>query len=1096
MTVADMPRFLFRVLEKLFPVQPHEWPKAFLLFSVATLWGMSTSISRAASEGLFLSHLGVEYLPALLLANPLLVLVLSMVYSAYADRLARDRLMIAAVVLPVPLIVLLRLVMLLHIPWVYFLLYAFVLAYGALLMLSWSVYLATHYDIQEAKRLIPFISSGLLLGAIVGGMVVVGGVALLGPANMLLLWAATLGAGALLVQRIARRYPFLEAPKARRGSGKPSLVRTIAEGFRYVRASALFMTMALTTLTTMIALQFIDFEYSTIFRATFPNGTALTAFLGMVDGLTTVLALLLQWFVVPWSLRHFGVQGTNLVYPYVLLVAFGGLASTSLLPSITLLAAIFARFTRMNLLPTLRGTPYALMLNAAPRKTGGLVRSFTTAMVLPLGQSVGALLLLLVKSLAMLWLLPVLGTVLTVVYIVCAHKQNRAYAAALLDLLREDRIHLLDLNDDDLRHLDASAVTAISARLMSDDEEVRLAAVALLRSIGSPPAYAVLREHLPSASPAVTAAALMALADSGSQDTMALVRPYLDAPHAQVRLAALAGLQRLDDSTLPQRAVAMMDDPDVQVQAAALALVLATPTGPAYTPAQRQWEAMLDATDTTTYIAALSVFPSVPETSLQGRLYRALDHADTAVRCAALQALLALAKAQRLSGVDAALLQILEADEVEVRYAALQVLTALGTDEALAHMLVLLDDEQPQIRETLTKSLTLFGQRAVAPLFERLRSSQISLLAKESALIALARLHGVDADALLTFWEAELHDVYQYKLMLTCLEDDAPLEADAFLRAALRNAHDQILSLLVQVLAVWTSPETARLVESGLHDTDRFKRASALEALESLSSHRFTHFLLPILAAEEGGHGDWRAVAYRQWQLTYPDVRTVIAACLQCPDKWIVMGALLAGHARAAVMGPTWSAILQDCASVPEDSDVRETAQRLLGMAATLGRWSLSLTDILLFLKRIPLYSSMHLEQLRTVAAHLVERAILPGEVIFREGEFSHELYVIVAGKVEIVQQRADGPLTLVTLAVGDFFGDIALVGDRPRSASAVAVEPTVLLTLSPEHFRQIVLEDPAMSFEIFRALSARIRRFDEAMQAVEDRQHETTRGA
>src|SRR5215510_8063643 len=365
MTVADMPRFLFRVLEKLFPVQPHEWPKAFLLFSVATLWGISTSVSRAASEGMFLSHLGVEYLPTLLLANPLLVLVLSIVYSAYADRLAPDRLMIATVVLPVPLIVLLRLVILLHLPWVYFLLYAFVLAYGALLMLSWSVYLATHYDIQEAKRLIPFISSGLLVGTIVGGMVVVGSAALLGPANLLWLWVATLGAGALLVWRLARRYPCLEAPKARRGSGKSSLGRTIAEGFRYVRASALFMTMAMTTLTTMIALQLIDFQYSTIFRATFPSGAALTAFLGMVDGLTTVIALVLQWFVVPWSLRHFGVQGTNLVYPYVLLVAFGGLASTSLLPSITLLAAIFARFTRMNLLPTLRGTPYALMLNAA-----------------------------------------------------------------------------------------------------------------------------------------------------------------------------------------------------------------------------------------------------------------------------------------------------------------------------------------------------------------------------------------------------------------------------------------------------------------------------------------------------------------------------------------------------------------------------------------------------------------------------------------------------------------------------------------------------------------------------------------------------------
>ena len=468
--------------------------------------------------------------------------------------------------------------------------------------------------------------------------------------------------------------------------------------------------MAMTTLTTMIALQLMDFEYSTIFRVAFPDGAALTAFLGMVDGLTTVIALLLQWFVVPWGLRHFGVQGTNLVYPYVLLVAFGGLASTSLLPSITLLAAIFARFTRMNLLPTLRGTPYTLMLNAAPRKTGGLVRSFTTAMVLPLGQSIGALLLLLMKGLAMVWLLPVLGIVLSVVYIVYAHKQNRAYAAALLDLLREDRIHLLDLNDDDLRHLDASAVAAISARLMSEEEEVCLAAVALLRSIGSPQAYAALREHLPAASPTVTAAVLAALADSSSQATMALMRPYLDTPHVQVRLAALAGLYRLGDPALPQRAVAMLGDPDVQVQAAALALVLAPPGGPAYASAQRQWEAMLDATDTTTYMAALSVFPSVPETPLQGRLYRALEHPDTAVRCAALRALLALAKARRLSGVDAAFFR--PSKPMRSRYAMrpVQVLTALGTDEALAYMLVLLDDEQPQIRETLTKSLTLFGQ--------------------------------------------------------------------------------------------------------------------------------------------------------------------------------------------------------------------------------------------------------------------------------------------------------------------------------------------------------------------------------------------------
>jgi len=72
MTVTNMPRFLFRVLEKLFPVQPHEWPKAFLLFSAATLWGMSTSVSRAA--GLALTKaLSKENAPHNVLVNAMLV---------------------------------------------------------------------------------------------------------------------------------------------------------------------------------------------------------------------------------------------------------------------------------------------------------------------------------------------------------------------------------------------------------------------------------------------------------------------------------------------------------------------------------------------------------------------------------------------------------------------------------------------------------------------------------------------------------------------------------------------------------------------------------------------------------------------------------------------------------------------------------------------------------------------------------------------------------------------------------------------------------------------------------------------------------------
>ena len=117
-----MHTLLFGTLEKLFPVQRHEWPKALMLLSVAALLGVGFTISRAASEAMFLIHFGVEYLPYLLLANPVLVLVTSTIYGAYADRIPDDRLMIYTSLLPVPLIILLRLLMLVGMGWVYFVL--------------------------------------------------------------------------------------------------------------------------------------------------------------------------------------------------------------------------------------------------------------------------------------------------------------------------------------------------------------------------------------------------------------------------------------------------------------------------------------------------------------------------------------------------------------------------------------------------------------------------------------------------------------------------------------------------------------------------------------------------------------------------------------------------------------------------------------------------------------------------------------------------------------------------------------------------------------------------------------------------------------
>ena len=1092
---------VLRLLGKLFPVHPHEWPKALVLLSVATLLGMSFSMSRAASEGLFLTRLGVHYLPTLLLINPLLVLVASAIYGAFADRIPNDRLLIYTTLLPVPLILLLYLLMIFDATWVYFVLYTFVLAYASILTTSWTVYIAGHYDAQESKRLLPFITSGILIGTVIGGVGVAASVSYIGTRNVLLLWVGTSLGIAAVVWWLAQRFTALdtEARKTRRSAKQPSMLQNLKEGLAFSRASSLFMTTGIVSVATMVAIQLLDFEYSKILARTYPDPATLTAFLGIFDGLTNIAALLLQWFFAPWSIRRFGVQGANLLFPYILTAAFGGL-----LLSPMLVTAMFARFTRSSLMPSLRGTTRTLMLNAVPRKMGARVRSFNTGVVLPVGQGLGALTLIALKGSALPLLFPALGFLVCVFFVWFSYRQNKAYGEALLGLLQEDKIHLLDLDSNEIRQLDAVAVAAISERLRTDQaevglvateisgeqgefmqeiasaqEEVSLTAIELLRTIGSPHAFAALKQHLPLSSPQLTAAALQALAAIGGKEASPTLYPYLHDPAPPVRVAALTGLRQLGDTRLRQHIATFLDDTDVQVRAAALAMVLVDTTMPEHGRAQQIWEAMLDSQDKTVQIAALSIIAEVPGTSLQGRVYRALDHPDVVVRREALRVLRRLAEARRIQELDVALLRTLEDEHMEIRQDALQVLAAVGTDAALEHMLVLLDDEQPLVREALLGAVKPFGKRAIEPLLERLRSPQASLVVKETALLALARLAGVQADQLLSFWEAALRDVYQCKLMLVCLESSQPSDTDAFLRVALRNEHDQILGLLIQLLGVWESPQVARLVESGLHDPDRHKRAHALEALESLSERRFTRLFLPILEADGEHAGDWQEVARHQWGLAFADVSAVLETCLQASNKWIVIGALLAGQARVDAGSETRTRQLEQLAMSAADDDIRHTVQHLLGKGDETGD-GLSLTDMMLFLKRVPLFSSMSLEQLRTITEYLTEYHVNPGEAIFREGDVSCELYLIVAGKVEIVQERGTTAHTLAVISARGFFGEMAIVENRPRSASAVAVEQSVLLVLSPEHFRHVVLQEPAISFEIFRELSARIRRLDQ----------------
>ncbi len=108
------------------------------------------------------------------------------------------------------------------------------------------------------------------------------------------------------------------------------------------------------------------------------------------------------------------------------------------------------------------------------------------------------------------------------------------------------------------------------------------------------------------------------------------------------------------------------------------------------------------------------------------------------------------------------------------------------------------------------------------------------------------------------------------------------------------------------------------------------------------------------------------------------------------------------------------------------------------------------------------------------------------GAVIFKENDDGDEMFIIIQGVVEI--RKSTGPSSskiLTTLQKGDMFGEMAIIEKQPRSASAVAIQPTRVLVLNDKLYDSMVGTNPDFARKMNRVLSERIRRADAIIQNI-----------
>ncbi len=133
-------------------------------------------------------------------------------------------------------------------------------------------------------------------------------------------------------------------------------------------------------------------------------------------------------------------------------------------------------------------------------------------------------------------------------------------------------------------------------------------------------------------------------------------------------------------------------------------------------------------------------------------------------------------------------------------------------------------------------------------------------------------------------------------------------------------------------------------------------------------------------------------------------------------------------------------------------------------------------------LREIGLFGGISDESLARLAADLPELRAEPGKIVVTEGDLSTEMFVVIAGELEVVKRAADGSTVRVAmLGPGDWFGEMAILDVQPRSASVRALAPSLLLSLSADQvdrllYRAAPKDYTLLVMNIARELSRRLR--------------------
>jgi len=1065
---------LQRVLSPLVEVRREESLTAVMMFAYSFLAMTAYNILKPITRSKFITDLGPDNLPYVLLAAGILIGVLMTGYSWLMARLPeRGALPITQTGMALVLYGFWFLFQTKE-TWVSVAFYLMALLLGVLLISQFWTLANLVYDPRQAKRLFGFIGGGAPLGGIAGSAILQSYTTTIGTTNMLLISGTLMlccaGMVAAILQRERPAASAIPTPKEEKGV-------SATEAFDLLRKSKQLQIIALVISFAAVGAAIIEQQLNMAAAANKGAGAtdSITVFLASVQLWTSIIGFVIQVWLTSKIHRYLGIGFALMILPVSL-----GTSGVIMLLNGALWAPGLARVLDQSLRYTVDKTTREILFLPLPADIKLKAKSFVDVTVDRGAKAAGALLLLvLVKpwGLNLNWQqLSYASLIVTAAWIVMALYARRGYLTAF-----RQSIERRDLAPAEVRLSggDLSTVETLLQELAHPEPARVVYAIDVLESLDKRNLVTPLLLY--HESPAVRARALYALGQSRSDlsgQWVPQIRRTLSDPDARVRAAAISALAAINGEDAVSLARPMLSDPDPRIRTTA-AIALAGSTQPADVDLAESVLVDLasDSGDTNrkarrdVAIAIRHIAEPRFRRLLIPLLYdpapEVADEAMESVRAAGtgdfvfLPALITLLRNRVLKG---------RARAVIVSYGepALDALNFFMCDEG----------EDIWIRRHIPATIgQIPSQRSVDVLVACLKQQDGFLRYKTVA--ALERLRRGQAtftfprepiEALIV---SEGNRYFTYLSLHFNLFGKQALQTDSLLADALTQKMARTKDRIYRLLALIYPWKDIAAAEWTLQHGDSRSRASASEYLDNVLGGNLRKRIMPLLedlpAAEKVRRGNVliksrpRDVEESLLQLINDDDQVVAAAAID------------------AVRQQQMWALADDIEHVLEHRDVRDwyvfeaaswaLAEKRMPAERRRELWlePLPAAELAGRLRRLPLFASVTVDELFRIAGASRQVRHDPGSILLKEGTVPTSLHLLLDGRL-VATAMDSAPRTIEPPAALGF--DEALQG-QPMRETIRTEEVAVTLVLTVDELRTLLADNTDLLTGLFATLAA-----------------------